>query len=342
MNQTPQDVQQRLGVLLGQAAGYVGFRTVEIGLRYAIFDRLRTHPDGVTVEELAAEAGLDPFYLEAWCRSAYAAGVLDAVDKGYRLDPTTSALLTDRDSPTYVGGMFVLLGQPEVFDRFGEVFASGQRTWWSEFKPEFISGVAETTRPAYIRLIPAGLAQVPGLVDVLLKGAGVVDLGCGAGFGLTRLAKTYPSVRLVGVDGDAYSLALAAETLTEAGFRDRVELVVSTLENLDRRDAFDVAVINMSMHECRDIDRVTANVRRALRPGGYFVISDFPFPATQDGLQTIPGRIMAGIQFAEAQIDDQLLPTQAYLDLLERHDFVAIGSFDLGPTHAVTHGRAPS
>ena len=45
MSQTPQDVQQRLGILLGQAAGYVGFRTVEIGLRYAIFDRLRTHPD---------------------------------------------------------------------------------------------------------------------------------------------------------------------------------------------------------------------------------------------------------------------------------------------------------
>ena len=341
MTQAAHDVQ-RLGNLLGQVAGYVGHRTIEVGLRHAIFDRLAAHPDGVAVEELAAEAGLNPFYLEVWCRSAYAAGVLEAVDEGYLLDATTASLLADRDSPTYVGGMFTLLDQPEVFDRFAEVFASGERTWWNEFSAEFIAGVAETSRPAYIRLVPAGLAQVPGLVDVLSGDADVVDLGCGAGFGLTHLARNYPSVHLVGVDGDQYSLELAAAAVETTGFDDRVELVLSTLEDLDRRDAFDVSIINLSMHECRDLDRVTDNVRQALRPGGYFVISDFPFPDTAEGLRTVPGRVMSGIQFAEAQIDDQLLPTQAYVDLLERHGFEAIGSFDITPTHAVTHGRMPS
>lgn len=341
MIQAAPDSQQRRAVLLGHVAGYVGFRTVEVGLRYRLFERLAGHPAGMSVKELAADAGLDPFYLEVWCRSAHAAGVLGGADEAYWLDPATAALLVDRDSPDYVGGMFALFDKPEVFDRFAEAFDSGQRTWWNEFSAEFIASVAETSRPAYIRLVPAGLAQVPGLVDVLSKGADVVDLGCGTGFGLTRLARAYPSTRLVGVDGDAYSLELAAKAVTEAECRDRVELVLSTLEDLDRRDTFDVAVINLSMHECRDPYRVTANVRRALRPGGYFVISDFPFPDTPEGRQTIPGLIMAGIQFAEAQIDDQLLPTQEYLDLLERHDFVAIDSFELSPTHAVTHGRAP-
>lgn len=342
MTQLAQDLQQRLGILLSQAAGYVGYRTIEVGLRHAIFDRLAAHPEGIDVEELAAETGSDPFYLDVWCRSAYAAGVLEAADQGYRLDATTASLLTDRDSPTYVGGMFRLLDQPEVFDRFAEVFASGQRTWWNEFSAEFIAGVADTSRPAYIRLVPAGLAQIPGLVDGLSKDADVVDLGCGAGFGLTHLARNYPSVRLVGVDGDKYSLELAAAAVETAGLDDRVELVLSTLEDLDHRDAFDVAIINLSMHECRDLNRVTDNVRRALRPGGYFIISDFPFPDTPQGLRTVPGRIMSGIQFAEAQIDDQLLPTRAYVELLERHGFAAVGSFGITPTHAVTHGRTPS
>jgi SAM-dependent methyltransferase len=335
-------LQHRRAVLLGNVAGYIGFRTVEIGLRHRLFERLAAHPAGIPVKELAADAGLDPFYLAVWCRSAFAAGVVGGGDGAYWLEPAVAALLVDRDSPDYVGGLFELFDKPEVFDRFSEAFDSGQRTWWNQFSAEFIAGVAETSRPAYIRLVPAGLASVPGLADVLYKEADVVDLGCGTGFGLTRLAKAYPSVRLVGVDGDNYSLELAAKSVAEAGCRDRVELVLSTLEDLDRRDAFDVAVINLSMHESRDLDRVANNVRRSLRPGGYFVISDFPFPDTTEGLRTIPGRIMAGIQFAEAQIDDQLLPTSVYLDLLERHGFGAVGSFDVTPTHAVAHGRTPS
>ncbi|MEO6957719.1 MAG: hypothetical protein ABI137_13325 [Antricoccus sp.] len=48
---------------------------------------------------------------------------------------------------------------------------------------------------------------------------------------------------------------------------------------------------------------------------------------------------MSGIQFFEAQIDDQLLPRTAYDDLLSRHDFSGIGWFGLTPVQAVTYGR---
>lgn len=70
------------------------------------------------------------------------------------------------------------------------------------------------------------------------------------------------------------------------------------------------------------------------------MISDFPFPATGEGLRSVPGRLMCGIQFFEAQIDDQLLPRAAYDDLLSHHGFTDIGSADLTPLHAVTFGRA--
>ena len=48
---------------------------------------------------------------------------------------------------------------------------------------------------------------------------------------------------------------------------------------------------------------------------------------------------MRGIQFFEALIGDQLLPTQAYVELLDEHGFRDVGSFDLTPVHAVTYGR---
>ncbi|MFQ5872383.1 MAG: class I SAM-dependent methyltransferase [Dehalococcoidia bacterium] len=153
------------------------------------------------------------------------------------------------------------------------------------------------------------------------------------------MAQTYPQCSLVGVDGDDYSLKLAGDRLNQEGFRDRTSLVQSTLEDVDASEEYDMAFINISMHECRDIEKVTGNVYRALKPDGYFVISDFPFPDSVEGCRTVPARIMCGIQFFEALIDDQLLPTQAYIDLLNGHGFRNVGAVDLTPVHAVTYGQ---
>ena len=51
---------------------------------------------------------------------------------------------------------------------------------------------------------------------------------------------------------------------------------------------------------------------------------------------------MCGIQFWEAQIDDQLLPTSDYVKLLEKHEFTNVGWFDVTPVHAVTYGQKPA
>ncbi len=92
------------------------------------------------------------------------------------------------------------------------------------------------------------------------------------------------------------------------------------------------------MHECRDIEKVTQNVYHALKPKGYFVISDFPFPESINECRTVPARIMCGIQLVEALLDDQLIPTKAFIDLLNKHEFKNVNAFELTPVHAVTYG----
>jgi ubiquinone/menaquinone biosynthesis C-methylase UbiE len=199
--------------------------------------------------------------------------------------------------------------------------------------------VSGTGRSFYTRLIPGALARVPGLSDRLARGGQVLDLACGAGVGLVKLAGAYPGCSLVGLDGDAYSLNLLQDRLREEGREDRVSLVHSELEDMDASKEFDAVVINISMHECRDIPKVTENVHPALKPEGYFVISDFPFPETTEGCRTVPARILCGIQFFEALIGDQLLATQAYVDLLKEHGFRNVDAFDITPVHAVTYGQ---
>jgi SAM-dependent methyltransferase len=333
-------LKEQAGKVLAHAAGYVGARTIDIGLRSGLIQALADCPDGLSVEELAAWTELDIAYVEVWCRSGLANDVVDrTVDRAFRLAPHMDTVLLDRGSPAFAGGTVSVLTQPEIFDRFGERMASGQRTWWDELGAGFIDGVSGTGGAFYVRLIPTGLAQVPGLDAALTGDARILDTACGAGVGLIRLAQAYPSATIVGADGDAFSLELAAERISQHGLQDRVSLVRTPLEDLDLPAEFDLVINNISMHECRDMDQVTRNIGRALKPGGRFVISDFPFPDSDDGLRTVPGRVMSGIQFFEAQIDDQLQPVSTYLDLLDRHGFSEIGSFSLTPVHAVTYGR---
>lgn len=334
------EVKEQAATLQGHAAGFVAHRTIELGLRTGIIDALAGAPDGLEPGEIAATCDLDAFYVGVWCRAAFAAQVLDS-DGGqtYRLAEHMGPLLLDEASPAYVGGLFTVLVQPEVFDRFGENFASGARIWWDETTPEWIDAVSKTGGAFNNRLIPTGISRVPGAKEKLDAGGRVLELACGTGYGLSRLREHFPAARLTGHDGDAYSLERARKNL-EAAAIDDVSFLESALEDIDAVDAFDVITINVSMHECRDIEQVTKNVKRALAPGGIFIISDFAFPDSPEGLRTLPGRVQTGVQFFEALIGDQLLPTAYYVELLKRHGFESVGSIDVNPIHGITHGTA--
>jgi SAM-dependent methyltransferase len=334
-------VKEQGGALLAHAAGYASHRTIAIGLRSGLLATLARAEAGATPDELAERLDLDPFYVSVWCRAALSAGVCDRDGDRYRLAPHMATLLLDTGSPAYAGGVFLVLEQPEMFGRFEATLASGERMWWNDTSPDWISGVAGTGTPFYTRLVPGGLGQVPGLADRLAAGGVIVDQACGAGVGLVRLARHFPASPIVGADGDAHSIEQARRRVADAGLADRVELVCSPLEELALDRPAALVINNISMHECRDIDQVTRRVLDALEPGGWFVISDFPFPDTTDGLRSVPGRVMGAIQFFEAQIDDQLLPRAYYDDLLARHGFTDPGSATLTPMHALTWARRP-
>jgi SAM-dependent methyltransferase len=338
--QVQQEVQQQAGKLLSQMAGYVGGRTIDLGLRSGLLEAVASYPLGITAEALAEEIGLDPLYVKVWCRSAFAAEVLELGEhEAYTLAIHMDKLLMDKNFPGYIGGIPGVMVHPEIFDRFAESLPSGKRHWWDDCSPAFIEKVSTMGQPFYTRLIPMGLSRVPDLAEGLAHDARLLELACGAGIGLVRMAQTYPGATVVGVDGDAHSLKITADRVKQEGLQDRVSLVHSPVEDIGDQDEYDLVLINISMHECRDIPKVTRNVYRALKPGGSFVISDFPFPDSTAETRTVPARLMCGIQFFEAQLGAQLLPTRAFVDLLIRHGFQDVGSLNLTPVHALTYGR---
>jgi hypothetical protein len=90
-------------VLLTLVAGYVGHRTVAMGLRQGLLQSLADRP-GCSAEQLAARLHLDPFYVGVWCRAALAAGILDRSGDGYRLVRHMDTLLLDSAAPTTSAG----------------------------------------------------------------------------------------------------------------------------------------------------------------------------------------------------------------------------------------------
>ena len=159
--------QEQAGALLGNAAGYIATRTIRIGLDHGLFE-LIAEQGPISFADLAEAAGIDKLYSEVWCRSAFATGVLQGHDEdAYTLAPHIEVLLLDRSSPAYVGGLFKVLTEPEVFDVFTENFESGERIWWDQTSPAWIAAVGETGGAFNTRFIPDGLSQVPGAADRL-------------------------------------------------------------------------------------------------------------------------------------------------------------------------------
>jgi ubiquinone/menaquinone biosynthesis C-methylase UbiE len=334
------DVAAQSAKVLGLYAGYVGTWTIQLGLEVGLLDALAGEPSGVAADDLARRLGLDPLYTRVWCRSGYAVGLLDLVEEQrYCLAPHLGNLLLNADGPGYLGGLArVFVAMRETFEDMREFLRTGQHEWWRDFAPEWIQAVGTTGQVFYRRMLNGVIPQLPVVESRLRSGAHVLDLACGVCAGPAKIARIYPATTFTGVDGDAYTLTLARDYLAREGLAERFELVEQPLEEFGVVNAYDLAVINISLHEARDPQRVVANARRALRPGGTFLVSEFPFPDTIEACRALPAQIMCGIQFFEAHINCQLQPTNYFLDLLQDAGFQNVGAVDVSPVHVVVHG----
>lgn len=95
----------------------------------------------------------------------------------------------------------------------------------------------------------------------------VLDAGCGTGRLTAELLEALPRGHVVAVDLSQNMLRSAREHL--AGFGSRVSLLACDLLRLPFRNSFEVIVSTAAFHWVLDHDRLFANLRDALVPGGW-------------------------------------------------------------------------
>lgn len=121
---------------------------------------------------------------------------------------------------------------------------------------------------------PEEVARVIGDVD--LTDRTVLDIGCGAGGPAVSLALDHGAGLVVGIDVEEPGRAAAQALVDRTGVTDRVEIRLVDPGPFPFADAtFDVVFSKDSIIHIPDKAALAAEAFRVLRPGGWFVASDW-------------------------------------------------------------------
>jgi SAM-dependent methyltransferase len=182
------------------------------------------------------------------------------------------ALLADSEDLRFLGGQFSYLALRsldfEAFDAFfrrGEVGPSGTR--------HLREASEEATRWDHTSFLKFLLPRAPELLSRLRAGARVLDVGCGTGGWVLRMADAFPKSSFTGVDPDRTAIRIASRKTEQGGNRIRFR-VGNGGGPLGESAPFDLGYLGEVLYGVKDKLRLLRNVRKSLAAHGVLVIAE--------------------------------------------------------------------
>jgi len=144
-----------------------------------------------------------------------------------------------------------------------------------EYMEHFVAGLEWMWGEGF--LSPGGPEEVAAILEGLdLRGAEVLDVGCGLGGVDLVLVREHGAARVIGIDVEPPLIDRARRTVAAAGLTGRIEARLVEPGPFPFADAtFDIVFSKDSIIHIADKAALYGEVLRVLRPGGVFAASDW-------------------------------------------------------------------
>ena len=246
---------------------------VSMGHELGLFDTLDGMPSS-TSEEIATASGLTERYVREWLGGMVAGGVIEYEHGKYRLPPEHAQVLTraaGADNFAAFAHSTALLAdrRHEVLD----AFRRGGGVPYNRYAA-FMKLWADLNAAKFKRALLDQLPQaIPSVDEQLAAGIDVLEIGCGEGHATNVMAAAYPNSRFVGFDLRENAIEEARRNAREIDATN-VEFQVCDLATLNSTARWDLVAGFDVIHDQAKPREVLSIVRRALRPGGTFLMVD--------------------------------------------------------------------
>jgi ubiquinone/menaquinone biosynthesis C-methylase UbiE len=270
-------VQEFGGRIVGMLNNAALAVMTSLGHRSGLFDALAAAGGPVTTQELATRANRNERYVREWL-GAMVAGQFVTYhpdSNKYSLPKEHAALLTRAGFPMNLAtpAQFIsMMGSVE--DKVLEAFEKGGGVPYSAYQRFHDIMAEDSAQNTMAQLVPNILPLVPGLIEKLEKGIDVLDVGCGQGRSMNHLARTFPNSRFTGLDLSESAIARARAEADQHGTKN-VKFEVGDAASMTKTQAFDLITTFDSVHDQVHPDRVLANIAKALRPDGVYLMQEF-------------------------------------------------------------------
>lgn len=244
-----------------------------IGHELGLFETLSTLPPA-TSEQVADAAGLDERYVREWLGGMVTACFVQYVpiDRTYYLCPDHAPFLTGAGADNLARTMrFIsLMGlvQPKVVD----AFRHGGGLSYDDY-PGFHHLQAADSAAVNDASLLDTIIPLAGVTDGLEAGIDVADIGCGEGHAINLLARAFPRSTFVGYDFSEDAVAAGRREAGEWGLTN-ARFEVLDVATLAEESAYDLITTFDAIHDQAHPATVLANVRRALRRDGTYLMVD--------------------------------------------------------------------
>ncbi len=217
---------------------------------------------------------------------------------GYRPGAAAEALLRDRAATEALAAeaRSALLQSADLVarGRAGTLDVGG----WLHEDPEILRAQGVSSGAA----VPALAKAFPLLGDLAERmerpGAAALDVGTGVAAIAIALCRRFEHLRVVGLEPASAPLAEARRNVVAAGLEQRIELRAQRVEDLADEAAFDFCFLPSVFLSTPALRSGLAAVLRALRPGGWVVMSTLGAPG--DALAPALSRLKATLWGSEA------------------------------------------